>query len=169
MTTEGIELSSATKTPPKREHLVFTINGISWREDFMMIDIVRKPGFSDSKNLVRGGVSKWLEIRQLFDDTARIKQTSWKSIWCIQCYSVQHIEWLFYCWRYSLCGLELQERSNWRAKGPDILWYKIGCLYCKPVHTSLFGGQLRMTTKLTYLMAAYYTRNDGFTTNAASF
>ena len=35
---------------------------------------------------------------------------------------VQHIERLLYYWRYSLCGLELHERSNWRATTPDMLW-----------------------------------------------
>ena len=31
-----------------------------------------------------------------------------------------------------------------------ILWYNIVCVYHKPIHTSLFGVQLRMTTKLIY-------------------
>ena len=43
------------------------------------------------------------------------------------------------------------------------------CVYCKPVYTSLFGMQLSMPTKLTYLMTVYYTPNDGFTANNASF
>ena len=42
-------------------------------------------------------------------------------------------------------------------------------IYCNPVYTSLIGTQLRLTTKLTYLMAGYYTPNDRFTTNDASF
>ena len=33
---------------------------------------------------------------------------------------VVHIERLFYYRRHSLCGLELHERSNWRATAPDI-------------------------------------------------
>ena len=39
------------------------------------------------------------------------------------------------------------------------------------IHTSLFGVQLRMTTKLMYLMTAYYmyTSNGGFTANDIPF
>ena len=39
------------------------------------------------------------------------------------------------------------------------------------MHTLLFGVQLPVpiTTKLTYLMTAYYTPNDGFTANNTSF
>ena len=33
------------------------------------------------------------------------------------------------------------------------------------INASLFGVQLRMTTKLMYFMTAYYTPNDGFTAN----
>ena len=50
-----------------------------------------------------------------------------------------------------------------------ILWYSIVCVYCKPVYTSLFGAQLRLTTELTYLMTAYYTPNDSFTANDTLF
>ena len=50
-----------------------------------------------------------------------------------------------------------------------VLWYNIFCVYCKPVHSSLFVVQLRMTTKSTYLITAYYTPNDCFTANDASF
>ena len=48
-------------------------------------------------------------------------------------------------------------------------WYSIVYIYCKPVCRSLFGVQLRMTTKLTYLMTIYYTPNNGFTANNVSF
>ena len=37
------------------------------------------------------------------------------------------------------------------------------------VFTSIFGALLRMTTKLKYLMTAYYTPNHGFTANEALF
>ena len=50
-----------------------------------------------------------------------------------------------------------------------VLWYNIVCVYCKPVHSSLFVAQLRMTTKPMYLMTAYYIPNDGFTANNVSF
>ena len=51
------------------------------------------------------------------------------------------------------------------------LIYDIVCIYCKSVYTSLFGTQLHLTTKLTYLMNAYmyYTPNGCFTANNASF
>ena len=42
-------------------------------------------------------------------------------------------------------------------------------VYCKPVYTSLSGAQLCKTTILMYLMTAYYTPNDGFTADNASF
>ena len=73
--------------------------------------------------------------------------------------NVLHIEWLLYCERYCLCDLNLHERLDWRATGPDtpvIFWYNIVCKYCKPAHTSLFGTQLHMTTKLMLLMSSYY-------------
>ena len=54
-------------------------------------------------------------------------------------------------------------------------WY-IVCIYCKPVYTSVYnyariyiGMQLRLATKLTYLMTACYTPNDDFTAKDASF
>ena len=50
-----------------------------------------------------------------------------------------------------------------------VLWYHIVCIYCKPLYTSLFGTQRRLTTKLAHLMTAYYSPNDGFTVNNASF
>ena len=40
------------------------------------------------------------------------------------------------------------------------------CVYCKPVHTSLYGAQVHITTKLTYLMNAHYMPNDSFTVYA---
>ena len=50
-----------------------------------------------------------------------------------------------------------------------VLWYYIVCVYGKPLYTSLFDTQPRLTTKLTYLMTKYYTPNDAFTANDASF
>ena len=41
------------------------------------------------------------------------------------------------------------------------------CIYCKLLHTSLFGMQVHLTTKLMYLMTAYYAPNEGFTANNA--
>ena len=52
------------------------------------------------------------------------------------------IERPLYYWRLPLCGLELHERSDWRW-ALVILWHNIVCTYCKPIYTSLFGGQLR--------------------------
>ena len=43
------------------------------------------------------------------------------------------------------------------------------CVYCKPVHTSLFRVELRMTTKLACLMIVHYTAKDDITLNNASF
>ena len=51
-----------------------------------------------------------------------------------------------------------------------VLWYNTVCVHCKPVlYTLLFGRQLRLKTKLTYFMTAYYTPNNNFTANNASF
>ena len=33
---------------------------------------------------------------------------------------VLHIKWQLYYWRYYLCGLELHEKSKWRAMAPDM-------------------------------------------------
>ena len=85
------------------------------------------------------------------------------------------MELLLYYRRHSLYDLELHERSNWRAITPEMhqsfLDTTLSCVYCKPVHTSppVFHAQLHMTTKLTYLITAYYTLNDGFTANEVSF
>ena len=50
-----------------------------------------------------------------------------------------------------------------------VFWYKVACVYCKPIDASLFGLQLCLTTKLTYFKTAYYTPNDSFTANDALF
>ena len=86
---------------------------------------------------------------------------------------VQPIERLLYHWTHSLCGLELQEGSDWRATTLDT--HRLFCgttlhaYTANTVHTSLFGMLLRLTTKHMYLMTAYYTPNYGFTANEASF
>ena len=68
--------------------------------------------------------------------------------------------------------LELHERSDWRALAPDTIGHSL-IQHCvcilQAIHTSLFCMQLHTTTKLTYLMTAYYMPNDGFTANNALF
>ena len=66
---------------------------------------------------------------------------------------------------------EIQQESYGPTHASVILWYDIVivCVYCKPVYTSLFGMQLYLTTKLTYLMSAYYIPKDGLNANDASF
>ena len=44
----------------------------------------------------------------------------------------------------------------------------IACVYCKPAYSSLFGTQLRLTTKLTGLTTEYYTTNDRLTANVVA-
>ena len=67
---------------------------------------------------------------------------------------VEHIKWLLYYRAHSLSGLDLQERSKCRATVPysnrSFSDTKL-CVDCKPMHTLLFGVQLRITTKLTYI------------------
>ena len=65
------------------------------------------------------------------------------------------------------------ERSDWRVTAPHTHQSfpdTTLCVYtcCKPVHISLFGAQLRMITKLTYLMTAYYKPNNSFIANNTS-
>ena len=50
-----------------------------------------------------------------------------------------------------------------------ILCYNLVCVYCKPIHTSLFRILLRLTTKLTSLMTAYYTPNYSISAKGVSF
>ena len=66
-------------------------------------------------------------------------------------------------------ALEIQLESYNPRCASAFLWYNIVGIYCKTVHASLFGVQSRITTKLTYLMTAYYTPYDSFTANDASF
>ena len=65
-------------------------------------------------------------------------------------------------------ALEIQLESYGPRRVSVVLWYDILCAYIA-YYTSLFGIRLRLTTKLTYLMTAYYAPNGGFTTNDASF
>ena len=74
---------------------------------------------------------------------------------------------IFFVWFRVAAEIQLESYS--RRHTSDILCYDIMCVYCKSVYTSPFGRQLRLTTKLTYFMTAYYTQNDGFTANDASF
>ena len=54
-------------------------------------------------------------------------------------------------------ALEIQLGSYNSRHASVFIWYNIVCVYCKFVHTLLFGMQLRLTTILTYLTTAYYT------------
>ena len=53
--------------------------------------------------------------------------------WNLRSYvDIQHIEWLLYYQRHSLCGLEFHERSDWRATAPDthqLFSYTTLCVY----------------------------------------
>ena len=67
--------------------------------------------------------------------------------------------------RYVEHGLKLHYRSNWRATGlRHTLVFSDTTLSC--VHAIL---QAHTYITITYLMTAYYTPNDGFTANDASF
>ena len=81
---------------------------------------------------------------------------------------VLYIEWLFHNRRRSLCfrvAWEILMENYGPRHTSVVLWYNTVCVCCKPVHTSLYVAQLPMTTKLTYLMTAHCTPNDGFTAN----
>ena len=53
---------------------------------------------------------------------------------------------------------EIQLESYGPRHTSVILWYNIVCVYCKPLHSSLFAAQLCMRTKSTYLIRAMLTR-----------
>ena len=62
------------------------------------------------------------------------------------------------------------------SHGPETHWLFSHTTLCEYtaspylyVYTLLFGEQLCMATQLTYLMTAYYTPNNDFTANNASF
>ena len=102
-----------------------------------------------------------------------LTRTTWKVLVIYErsAWSIKRL--LHYC-RHSWCSLDLLERSDWRATAPDT--YRSSsdttlCAYTSSpyMHASPIGAQLRMPTKLTYLMTAYYTPYDAFTANAASF
>ena len=73
----------------------------------------------------------------------------------------------FFVWFSVSWEIRLESYSNRHTL--FVLWYNTVCLYCKPVHTLLFGVQLCVATNLTYLMTAYYTPNNTFNGNDASF
>ena len=89
--------------------------------------------------------------------------------------NVLHIERLLYYQKHSLFGLELFERSHWRGTAPDKHWSfsdKKLSAYTASLYTRndvYIYVWMHMTTKLMYLMIAYYTPNDGFTANDVSF
>ena len=66
-------------------------------------------------------------------------------------------------------ALEIWLESYGPRHASVILLCNIVCIYCKPTSTSLFGTQLRLTTKLMYFMTAYYTQNNSFIANNAPF
>ena len=72
-------------------------------------------------------------------------------------------------WFRVTLGIKLESYGPRHAS--VVLCYDIVCVYCKFVYTSLFGTQLSLTTKLTYVMTAYmyYTPNNGFPDNDVSF
>ena len=43
-------------------------------------------------------------------------------------------------------ALEIQLESYGPRHVSVVLWYDVVCVYCKSIHTSLFGTQLRLTT-----------------------
>ena len=86
----------------------------------------------------------------------------------------QHTERLFCYRRRSLCDLELHERSDWELRpqtriGRSLIQHCMRMLQARTYIPFLVLNHACMITKLTYLMTAGYTTNDGFTTKDASF
>ena len=82
---------------------------------------------------------------------------------------VLHMEQLLHYQRHSLCGLELYERSNWRAMAPDT---HHGCSltqHCPPytaslyIHCYLVHNYACMSTKLT--QGCSHTNTSGLMDN----
>ena len=69
------------------------------------------------------------------------------------------------------CTIEFQLESYGPRHTSVDLSYDIVCVYCMSVYTSLFGTQLRLTTKLTNVVSAYmyYTPNGRSTANNELF
>ena len=77
---------------------------------------------------------------------------------------ILHIKQLLYYRRHSLHGLELHEKSDWRATalhthcGHSLIQY---CrVYIARPYIYCFGVQLRVTTKLTWLMTVLHTKRE---------
>ena len=81
---------------------------------------------------------------------------------------VLHIKRLLYYQRHFLSGLELHERSDWRATATDThqLYSDTICssLY---IHWYIFGVQLRMTTHSCALRLHTTHQNNDFIANDA--
>ena len=75
--------------------------------------------------------------------------------------------------RHFLCCLELHERSNWRATAPDMhrsISDTTLCAYTASLYIQRYFILLwSYVHTYKYLMTAYYTLNDRFTTNNPSF
>ena len=89
------------------------------------------------------------------------------------------IKRLLYYQRHSLSGLELHDRFNWRGTNADMHRSMIGRSLIHRVYTASpcihhdvmrnYTWQLlHMTTKLMWVVTAYYTPHDDFTANDAS-
>ena len=93
----------------------------------------------------------------------------WAIYGCCACQTTALLHvWETFC-LWSRVVWEIQLESYAPRQESIVLWYKIMYVYYKCMHTSLFGGQLRLTTKVTYLMSTYYTPKEGFTGKDASF
>ena len=85
---------------------------------------------------------------------------------------VLHIEQLLYYWRYSLCGLELREKSNWRAMAPDKHQRHSLIEHCvRTASPSIYRYLVHNCTQQQNSPSwwLYCTPNDGFAVNTASF
>ena len=67
-------------------------------------------------------------------------------------------------------ALEIRLKSYGPRHTLVLLWYDIVCMYTASLYIHYyFGTQLHLTTKLTYIMTAYYTPSNSFTANDALF
>ena len=152
---------------------------VCWRSTYPMTALLSEMSIF----CVRGGY----KIRMARCASKRTSQSLSGKPFCVYS-ALRHITWklqaicgILTYWTTARCilsetlfgwfrfALEIQLECYGPRHALVVLWHGCVCVYCKSVYTSLFGTQLSLTTKLTYLMTAYHTQNDGFTTSDASF
>ena len=154
---------------PNMHHSLFPICHLadSYMYKRKTIDCLRKFYISNNCSTIKC-LSAWIrvacEVQLVSDSSKHTAQSLSDTLFvrippCIIIYMtcirdacrVLHIEWPLQYWRHILGGFDSHERFNWDLQLQThvvvILLDSIVCIYSNPVHSSLFGGQLRMMKK----------------------